>query len=168
MTTTNHTDIAYGADGSSAVVNAPLGQLDAAIGDLSTLGTTPKSSVAAALGTSTPTTSAKTVTGAINELDGEVVVNTAAIGTLGSLTTTEKASVVGAINELDAEIGNLATLGGGISTYDHSVVEYIGTAILLTTAEKLAPAINEVWPMRGRHKRKLPQHAASTARWMVG
>ena len=93
--------------------------LDGEIGDLTTLGTTPKTSIVAALGTATPTTSAKTVLGAINEMDAEIAVNTAAIG-------------------------YLSTLGGGVSSYDSSLVAYIGTAILLTTAEKLAPAINEV------------------------
>ena len=43
MSTTNHTDIAVGAAGDSGIVNAPLGQLDAAIGNRTTLTTTNQS-----------------------------------------------------------------------------------------------------------------------------
>ena len=66
-------------------VHAQVDVLDGEIGDLTTLGTTPKTSVVAALGTAAPTTSAKTVIGAINEMDAEIAVNTAAIGDLSTL-----------------------------------------------------------------------------------
>ena len=45
MSTTNHTDIAVGAAGDSGIVNAPLGQLDAAIGNRTTLTTTNQSTL---------------------------------------------------------------------------------------------------------------------------
>jgi len=49
MSTTNHTDIAVGAAGDSGIVNAPLGQLDAAIGNRASLTTTDKTSLVAAV-----------------------------------------------------------------------------------------------------------------------
>jgi lysophospholipase L1-like esterase len=49
MTIYNHTDIASGAAADASTFNGPLGQLDAAIGDLTALTTTDKTSVKAAL-----------------------------------------------------------------------------------------------------------------------
>jgi hypothetical protein len=95
MTTYNHTplDEVNPIPASGATINAPLAQLDAAIGDLTGLGTTPKSSVAGALGTPALTTAAKTVLGALNELDADV-------GSPAALQTVNKESLVAAINEL--------------------------------------------------------------------
>lgn len=73
MTTNNHTDISSGAAANAATINSPMGQLDAAIGDLTTLSTTPKTSVVAALGTTALPTTAKTISGAIAELPSILV-----------------------------------------------------------------------------------------------
>ena len=94
MSTYNHTAIANGASANAATVNAPLGTIDAAIGNLATLTTTAKTSAVAAL----------------NEIDANADAAAAAVGTLASLTTTAKSSAVAAINELDGEIGSLASL----------------------------------------------------------
>ena len=159
MSTNNHTPIATYAALDASVANSPLAQLDAAIGDLTTLNTTPKSSLVAAIGTAEPTTTAKTLVGAINELDGE-------IGDLTTLGTTPKSSLVaaigtaeptttaktlaGAINELDSELGDLATL---TTTAKSSLVDAvneldgeIGDLASLTTAAKssVVAAINAV------------------------
>lgn len=48
MSTFNHTDITTGAAANASVVNSPMGQLDAAIGQLTTLKTTAKTSAVAA------------------------------------------------------------------------------------------------------------------------
>ena len=68
MTSYNHTDISVGAAANASTINTPLGSLDAAIGNLTTLNTNPKTSVVGALGTDTPTTEAQTISGAIVEL----------------------------------------------------------------------------------------------------
>lgn len=49
MSTNNHTPITTGAAANASVVNAPIGQLDAAIGDITTLATTAKTSTVAAI-----------------------------------------------------------------------------------------------------------------------
>lgn len=49
MTTHNHTAIATGAAANASTINSPLGALDAAIGNLTTLTTTAKTSTVAAL-----------------------------------------------------------------------------------------------------------------------
>jgi hypothetical protein len=49
MSTTNHTAITTGAQANASVINAPLGQLDAAIGNLATLTTSAKTSAVEAL-----------------------------------------------------------------------------------------------------------------------
>ena len=110
------------------------------IGVLSTLGTTAKNTIVAAinehqtkLGNAALTTTAQTVTGAINELDGD-------IGNLANLTTTTKTSAVLAINELDGEHGTLSSL---MTSYKASfvgaineLVDKIGPLATLTTSHK--------------------------------
>ena len=95
MSTTNHTPITVGAPANAVTFNPPMGQLDAAIGVLSGLSTTDKSSVVAA----------------INEA---ITLANAQIGTLGSLGTADKTSLVASINELlvsaYTQIGTLAAL----------------------------------------------------------
>ena len=49
MSTYNHTPVATGAAANAAVVNSPIGQLDGAIGQLSALTTTVKTSTVAAI-----------------------------------------------------------------------------------------------------------------------
>jgi len=124
MSTHNHTAISSGAAANAATVNTPLGTLDAAIGNLTTLTTTAKTSAvaainevdanadaaAAAVGTlaSLTTTDKASAVAAINEVDANADAAAAAVGTLASLTTTAKTSAVAAINEVDAEIAALA------------------------------------------------------------
>lgn len=53
------------------------------------------------------TTTAKTILGGVNELDGE-------IGTISSLTTGNKSTIVASINELDSELGALTSLSSEV------------------------------------------------------
>ena len=92
-----------------------------AIGDLTTLNTTVKTSLVGAvnevdtnekanatnIGTlsSLTTTEKTTLVGAINEVDSNSKTNTTNIGTLSSLTTTEKSNLVGAVNEVNSKAG---------------------------------------------------------------
>lgn len=76
MTTNNHTPISTGAVANAATFNSPMGELDSAMGDVGNL-----------------TTTAATLTGAVNECDGD-------IGNLASLHTEEKGSIVAVLNEL--------------------------------------------------------------------
>jgi hypothetical protein len=102
MTAKNYIPIVVGAAANAAIVNAPLQKLDDAIGDLTAMSTTPKTSLAGAIGSTALTTTAKDLTGAISEVDGHADAATAAIGTLASLTTTDKTDAVHAINEVDS------------------------------------------------------------------
>jgi|PlaIllAssembly_1097288.scaffolds.fasta_scaffold00002_14 hypothetical protein len=120
------------------------------IGLLSTLTTTAKNTIVAAinehqtkLGNATLTTTAQDVTSAINELDGEH-------GILANLTTTAKNTIVAAINELDGEHGTLSSL---TTTYKatfvgaiNELVDKIGPLSTLSTTDKdnAVEAINEV------------------------
>lgn len=56
------------------------------------------------IGTDALTTSAQTLSGAINELDSDLSSTNSHIGTLSNLTTTEKGSTVGAINEVNSKV----------------------------------------------------------------
>lgn len=71
-------------DGTFDVIFA---QVDAKIGDLSSLTTTDTSSIV----------------GAVNEIDSHTDDNTSAIGTLSDLTTTAKSNLVSAINEVNSK-----------------------------------------------------------------
>jgi hypothetical protein len=104
MGTDNHTDISHGAAATHDVLNAPLGQLDAAIGNLATLTTNPKTSVVGALGTTALGTTATTVSGAIAEHETQ-------LGDLTTLSTTPKTSVAGAIGA--TALGTTATTISG-------------------------------------------------------
>lgn len=120
------------------------------IGVLSTLTTTAKNTIVAAinehqtkLGSSALTTTAQNLSSAINELDGDV-------GAPASLTTTAKNNLVAAVNELDGEHGTLsslttvykATFVGAIN----ELVDKIGPLSTLSTTAKdnAVEAINEV------------------------
>lgn len=169
MSTNNHTAISNGATNDASTVNTPLGQLDAAMGDVSTL-----------------TTTATTLTGAANELSAKIgaadsldasidtdgtlkagavdnagvlasdVVETAKIkdsnvtndklaadakvGSLAGLTTTAKSAVVAAINELDLEVGTLSTMTTSPKT---SLAGAIGNTVFNTTATTITGALAE-------------------------
>ena len=120
------------------------------IGVLSTLNTTAKDSivnsineVADLLGNTALTTTATSITDAINELDAD-------IGNKSTLTTTNKTSAVNAINELDAEHGTLSSLQtSNKSTFVASINELfdkIGPLATLNTTNKdnLVDALSEV------------------------
>lgn len=120
------------------------------IGVLSTLNTTAKDSivnsineVADLLGNTALTTTATSITDAINELDAD-------IGNKTTLTTTNKTSAVNAINELDAEHGTLSSLQtSNKSTFVASINELfdkIGPLATLNTTNKdnLVDALSEV------------------------
>ena len=88
---------------------------DAGLGDLSTLTTTAKSSLVAA----------------INEVDSNTDTNTAIIGSLTNLNTASKSNLVSAINEIEVTVGNNINDLGSLSS--------------LTTTDKssIVAAINE-------------------------
>ena len=79
MTTDNHTPITTGAAANAATFNAPLGQLDAAMGEVDDLTTTIKTDLVSA----------------VNEIDADV-------GNPAELTTSSKTNLVAAANEIDA------------------------------------------------------------------
>lgn len=129
-----------------------------AIGTLSNLTTTDKTSIVGAvnevngkadgIGTlsSLTTTDKTSLVGAVNEVNEK----TNDIGTLANLTTTDKTSLVGAVNEVNSNLGTLANL---TTTNKSSTVGAInevntnlGTLSSLTTADKTSAvgAINEV------------------------
>lgn len=110
MTTYNHTAITTGAAANASTINAPLGTLDAAIGNLTTLTTTHKTSAVAAINdiavllggsAATAETLRGWTEGELFELtaityDADGVVTTATVkwpdGSAGTFTTTSKNS----------------------------------------------------------------------------
>ncbi len=132
-------------DGTFDVIFA---QVDAKIGDLSSLTTTDKSSIVAGvnevkseadtnasnIGTlSNLTTDSKTnVVSAINEVDSHADTNASNIGTLSNLTTSNKTDLVNAISEVDSHADTNASA--------------IGTMSSLTTTDKssLVASNNEI------------------------
>lgn len=125
MTTYNHSPISTGAAANASTFNSPMGELDAAIGNLENLTTSAKGSAVVA----------------VNELDGE-------IGNLASLTTTAKSTVVAAINEVDGDVGNLALLNttqkGSAVAAINELKTNVGDMALDTAATNLTDAINEL------------------------
>ncbi len=120
MSTNHHTAIATGAAANAATINAPLGQLDAAIDYLDGM-----------IGDTALGTAATTLSAAIAELDTQInashypdgtykdasITNVKlaadiAIGSLATLATAARNSLVAAINELDAEIAALVAPSG--------------------------------------------------------
>ena len=125
----NFTAIATGAPANAATVNGPLGQLDAAIGALTSLGTVDQTSLVAA----------------VNET--RLAAGTS-IGTLASLSTTAQSSLVAAINELFAK-----SLTGGASVQNAQLIAwteagaYEATAVTMDTTDDMVPATATVkWP----------------------
>lgn len=82
MSVNNHTDISSGAAANAATVNSPLGQLDAAIGNLTTLTTTAKTSAVAA----------------INEIDAQIGTAASVSGTIGTSIDTDGTLKAGAVD----------------------------------------------------------------------
>jgi hypothetical protein len=120
----NKTDITVGAAANASVINAPDSQLDAAIGNLATLGTT-----------------SKTLIGAINEL-------LANYGALSGLSTDVKTTLVAAVNEVDAHVdlntiaataaqtaADIANLGAVLANAAAAAAQLTGN---LVTAEVVA------------------------------
>lgn len=86
--------------------NDPMGELDAAIGDLTTLTTTPKASVAGAIGATALGTTATTISGAIGEINTRVA---GSIDTDGTL----KAGAVDVAGVLAADVVNADKIENG-------------------------------------------------------
>lgn len=131
---------------------------ETAIGDLSTLDTTAKSSLVNAINEvntntdsnttnignlSNLTTTANTnLVSAINEVDSEADTNTTAIGTLANLETVVKTNLVGAVNEINSNVGDLSTLDTSTKTsLVGAVNEIIGNESYSETEVKT----NKVW-----------------------
>lgn len=129
MSTNNFTPITTGAAANASVVNTPMGQLDAVIGLLSTLGTTDKSSLVAAL----------------NEL--QVLTNTQ-IGTLASLGTATKTNLVVALNEVrnNAIVGGIYVTQAQLKAWTESE-SFEATSITMDSVHVLVVASATVkWP----------------------
>lgn len=110
MSSNNHTPIATGAPANAATINTPLGQLDAAIGDLALLATTAQASLVAA----------------INEVHDD-------LGDLATLLTTDKSSAVAAINEVYSTFASGGAIGGSVTvTGNVTATAFIGNGAGLT------------------------------------
>ena len=79
------------------------------------------------------TTTAQTLSGAVNELDGEV-------GAIDTRLTTAEGKITADEGTLATAVGNISTLSGKISNVETKV----GTAVLTTTAPDLSGAVNEL------------------------
>jgi hypothetical protein len=93
MATNNHTDIGVGAAANAATINGPLGELDAAIGNKSTLTTDQKS----------------TLVGAVNEVDLHA-----------NQVTSEVTVARGPYANLDNRLDSIVASGGNIATLANS------------------------------------------------
>lgn len=91
----------YGAD-SRSLVN------ESAIGTMSNLNTTDKSSLVGAV--NEVNTEVGTNTTTIGNLSTQVSANTGNIGTMANLDTTDKTNLVNAVNEVNTDVGNLSNL----------------------------------------------------------
>lgn len=95
------------------------------------------------IGNGTPTTTDKTLIGAINELDADIQAEDAKVGDLTDLTTTEKTSVVAAINEVNSkvdynEIIVASVTGDGVKTISELLDELYAAATWITNQAKMA------------------------------
>lgn len=79
------------------------------------------------------TTTAQTLSGAVNELDGE-------IGGIDTRLTTAEGKIVGDESTLSTAVNNISTLSGKVSALETKV----GSAVLTTTASDCSGAINEL------------------------
>lgn len=103
----------YDAD-SRSLVN------ESAIGTMSNLETTDKSSLVGAI--NEVNTQVETNTSNITTLNTNVSANTGNIGTMANLQTTDKTSLVNAVNEVDTQVGTNTT---DISTINESLTDII-------------------------------------------
>ena len=79
------------------------------------------------------TTTAQTLSGAVNELDGEV-------GAIDTRLTTAEGKITADEGTLSTAVGNISTLSGKVSGLETKV----GSAVLTTTASDCSGAINEL------------------------
>lgn len=79
------------------------------------------------------TTTAQTLSGAVNELDGEV-------GAIDTRLTTAEGKITADEGTLATAVGNISTLSGKVSALETKV----GSAVLTTTASDCSGAINEL------------------------
>ena len=79
------------------------------------------------------TTTAQTLSGAVNELDGEV-------GGLDTRVTTAEGKILADEGTLATAVSNISTLAGKVSGLETKV----GSAVLITTASDLSGAVNEL------------------------
>lgn len=87
---------------------------ESAIGTMSNLNTTDKSSLVGAI--NEVNTQVGTNTGNISTLNTSVSANTGNIGTMVNLTTSDKTSLVNATNEVNGKIGDLSNLNTTVKT----------------------------------------------------
>ena len=180
------TAIKGAADGASAAqtkADTADGKADTNAGNISTLNTqiNGEGGIAADLGTvqgavqtitslignGEPTTTDKTLIGAINELNTNE-------GTLSSLTTTEKSNLVGAINEINAEVTKLPNTyvykefeqtvqvsADGVKTYATLLSELITAvnATIATLGDSELIEIAQIWIGNNGNWQMLNKHS---------
>jgi lysophospholipase L1-like esterase len=149
MTAKNFTEIAAGSPAKAETVNDPLGELDAAIGDLTTLGTTPKTSVAGAIGVGTPSTTAQTIVAAINELYAKLVADAGDVSTLNTTPHNSLAAAIGTdtpnttAKTIVAAINEINTLLAGLGVVQYQQLDY---SIDFSNVQN---AVAPPWPLAG-------------------
>lgn len=106
---------------------------ESAIGTMSNLNTTDKSSLVGAI--NEVNTQVGTNTGNISTLNTSVSANTGNIGTMANLTTTNKTNLVSACNEINANIGDITLLNTQVKTDVVSAINELELNDIYTTSE---------------------------------
>jgi hypothetical protein len=136
----NYTPIATGAAGNASVVNTPLGQLDTAIGTLTALNTTAKTSTVAAINEIAGINSS--LSDAFTELDANV-------GNVAGMNTTNKV-VAPAINELynsiHGVIGGATVTGNQLIAWAEAEAYQLASITYDGTYTSVIASGNVLWP----------------------
>lgn len=116
--------------------NGDMGKIDTAIKNVADSAVSESGRITALEtqnGSEVLTTTAQTLSGAVNELDGEV-------GAIDTRLTTAEGKITADEGTLATAVGNISTLAGKVSAVETKV----GTAVLTTTASDLSGAVNEL------------------------
>ena len=116
--------------------NGDMEKIDLAIKNVADAATAESASIVALQtqnGSEVLTTTAQTLSGAVNELDGDV-------GSLDTRLTTAEGKIVVDEGTLATAVGNISTISGKVSALETKV----GSAVLTTTAADCSGAINEL------------------------
>lgn len=137
MSTYNHTAIATGAAANAGTVNTPLGTLDAAIGNLTTLTTTAKTSAVAA----------------INEVDADATTALSRIGAAASVSGSIATSI-----DTDGTLKAGAVDGSGVIANGVVTLEKLSPDVQAGLGGGSALAVNLMWD-------EVFQHAEDLGNW---